>query len=292
MRRHALGAAVSIALLTSAARGQVLNNIPVCYQNCIKNAGDFTCNGIDISCICRLSGGNFLPSVIECIKSTCDSNLNSNNLLGPLQVGCNLVGVPISSSIISNAEAQITSTRATTRRTQTGQYTMTTTFASAGTTFVAVVPESVRSGRFGLETSSGTPSMSVFTPTATGNTGSFDIGTEIPSLKTNTGSASSFLSPTKGTSKTTIGSSITTTYSSTTTETSTSTSTSTTESTTSTDATANGGATANSFLPGNSPVPSPINGGSPFSNSGDSLRPIGGRWLALGMGLLAGAAWL
>ncbi|KAI9676966.1 MAG: hypothetical protein M1817_006805 [Caeruleum heppii] len=150
--------ALSLSSLASLVTAQGLSSIPPCYQDCIENSGSFTCNGIDIPCICRLSNGNFLPNVITCIRANCDNNLDTSNLLGPLELGCNLVGVPIAPAAIANAENLGQSPSPITR---TGRTTIQSTVASAGTTFVVAIPISIASGRSGFSTSTGSPRTAV-----------------------------------------------------------------------------------------------------------------------------------
>lgn len=149
----------SLVSLTTAQN--ILDSIPKCYQDCLVQSGDFTCNGLDVECMCRLSGGNFLTDVITCIRRDCDNNLNLSQLAGPITLACASVGAPIDSSVIDNAQSIDSSLAATagegaaTPSTWTGVRTATSTFASAGTMYVVVVPLSASAGRFGIQTVTG-----------------------------------------------------------------------------------------------------------------------------------------
>ncbi|KAI9752052.1 MAG: hypothetical protein M4579_005780 [Chaenotheca gracillima] len=157
-------AATPLVLLVAAVRGQGLSSIPPCYQNCITNSGDFTCNGIDLPCICRLSNGNFLTDVITCIHSKCDNQLNPNDLLQPLALGCSLVGSPISPQALNNAQDAGSPT--TTARI-TGATTRTSTFASAGTTFLVGIPVRISTNSDGNRRTVTGPKITAIAPVTT-----------------------------------------------------------------------------------------------------------------------------
>ncbi|KAI9800765.1 MAG: hypothetical protein M1833_003182 [Piccolia ochrophora] len=156
MRRHLSSSTVSLALglFASIASSQgVLSAIPDCYQDCITQTGDFTCNGLDIKCLCRLSNGNFLTNIITCIRSNCDNDLDTTQLLNPVAEACKSAGVPIAPKALQNAKS-IGSALATTKP-LTGATTITSTLASAGTSYEIAVPLSVSSGRNGRKTITG-----------------------------------------------------------------------------------------------------------------------------------------
>ena len=237
--------------------------------------------------ICQLSNGNFLPNVITCIKGNCDNSLNTNDLVGPLQLACNLAGVPISSSAIANAENIIS---ATSSISQTGYLTATSTFASAGTTFVVGVPESVSSGQFGYYTSTGTPTTTyVGIATTNGVGGAAGAGGASVTYATNS------LGQTFGVSgsapTTTPAGGVPTTYSYTSnTFTSPTTTTPGIGSTTSPSIYTSGSTTFTSSRPG-STSPTTNNGGSPFQqNDGRQYRPNALSWVGLAISLFVGFA--
>ncbi|MCJ1226583.1 hypothetical protein MMC12_003236 [Toensbergia leucococca] len=92
-----------LLLLAPAVLSQLVSDLPQCWQNCV-NDRNFSCADTDLSCICQLSDGHFLPSVVTCIKSNCDNALDDSLLITPLQALCASAGHPIPSSIIISAE--------------------------------------------------------------------------------------------------------------------------------------------------------------------------------------------
>lgn len=150
---------LSLASFISLTSAQgLLDSIPKCYQDCLVQSGDYTCNGLDIKCMCRLSGGNFLTDVITCIRRDCDNNLDLSQLAGPIMLACASVGAPLDASVLDNAEsieASLAATTKTVTATWTGVRTATSTFASAGTMYVVVVPLTASKGRSGIQTATG-----------------------------------------------------------------------------------------------------------------------------------------
>ena len=97
--------------------------------------------------ICRAWNGGILTSVLTCIKSNCDSSLEPNLLLSPLELTCDLAGVPISSSVISSALQAATTTAIVTSYTTatdtvTQSYYWQSTFGTIATTVVVPITES------------------------------------------------------------------------------------------------------------------------------------------------------
>jgi hypothetical protein len=85
-----------------------------------------------------------LTSVLTCIKSTCDSSLNTDLLLSPLELTCDLVGVPISSVVASSAIQAATTTAIVTSYvtdTVTQSYYWQSSFATIATTVVIPVTD-------------------------------------------------------------------------------------------------------------------------------------------------------
>jgi len=103
------------AVLTAAlfslplVRSQFVSSLPQCVQTCINQSQDDNCDVTDVACLCRASNGNFLPDLITCMHGNCDNSLDNDLLLTPLQLACDLAGVPISSAAISNAESEASS---------------------------------------------------------------------------------------------------------------------------------------------------------------------------------------
>ncbi len=144
---------------------QTLTNLPQCWQNCISDSGHFNCAALDVSCmssfslstfgkyigistnaspgICRAWNSGILTSVLTCIKSNCDSSLDQNLLLSPLELTCDLAGVPISNSVISSAlQAASTTATVTATSTVTQSYYWQSTFGTIATTVVVPITES------------------------------------------------------------------------------------------------------------------------------------------------------
>jgi hypothetical protein len=92
--------------------------------------------------VCRAWNGGVLTSVLTCIKSTCDSSLNTDLLLSPLELTCDLAGVPISSAVVSSAVQAATTTAVVTSYvtdTVTESYYWQSTFGTIATTVVVPV---------------------------------------------------------------------------------------------------------------------------------------------------------
>jgi hypothetical protein len=86
-----------------------------------------------------------LTSVLTCIKSTCDSSRDTDLLLSPLELTCDLAGVPISSAIASSAIQAATTTAIVTSYvtdTVTQSYYWQSSFATIATTVVIPVTDS------------------------------------------------------------------------------------------------------------------------------------------------------
>jgi hypothetical protein len=86
-----------------------------------------------------------LTSLLTCIKSTCDSSLNTDLLLSPLELTCDLAGVPISSAVVSSAIQAATTTAIVTSYvtdTVTQSYYWQSSFATIATTVVIPVTDS------------------------------------------------------------------------------------------------------------------------------------------------------
>ena len=95
--------------------------------------------------VCRAWNGGMLTSVLTCIKSTCDSSLNTDRLLSPLELACGIVGVPISSAVASSAIQAATTTAIVTSYvtdTVTQSYYWQSSFATFATTVVIPVTDS------------------------------------------------------------------------------------------------------------------------------------------------------
>ena len=105
-----------VSLQLPLAYSQFISSLPGCVQNCIDDQDSY-CEVTDINCLCQESGGTFLPDVISCMHSNCDSSIDDSLLLTPLQWMCDIAGAPIPGSAIQSAEsaasslaAQITTT--------------------------------------------------------------------------------------------------------------------------------------------------------------------------------------
>jgi hypothetical protein len=86
-----------------------------------------------------------LTSLLTCIKSTCDNSLNTDILLSPLELTCDLAGVPISSAVVSSAIQAATTTAIVTSYvtdTVTQSYYWQSSFATIATTVVIPVTDS------------------------------------------------------------------------------------------------------------------------------------------------------
>jgi CFEM domain len=91
-------------------QGQSVFSLPQCVQNCISQSQDDNCQITDIKCLCRASSaGNFLPGLITCTHAECDNTFDNDLLLTPLQLVCEIAGIPIPASALANAENQASS---------------------------------------------------------------------------------------------------------------------------------------------------------------------------------------
>ncbi|MCJ1364626.1 hypothetical protein MMC16_003739 [Acarospora aff. strigata] len=290
MRRFA---AVLAFLFAATAYSQIIADLPKCWKDCIHNSGYYNCDDLDIPCICRLSNGNFLPDIVTCVKGNCDNQLDSNLLLTPLQLACNLAGTPISSAAIRNAQnapsageysiqtdtvvvprtstttAYGTSQDTTTKTVTPAPLTRTTTATQISTddrgrTYYIVVPVTINQG----STVSGQPSTTrARSDTTTTNTLGVASSSASPSSESVASAASSLSSEAaaeksgstvSSTSTTTVAVAVTTT--------------------TSTNSVA--GNTASST------------NGSPFNMQSAATKKEGSSWLGLTIGLIAGIVWL
>ena len=77
-------------------------NFSDCTKQCIDQSTDDSCSLTDLKCICRQSNGRFLPDLVACWKAECNSDLNINSLLDPMELGCRVIGTPISESALDN----------------------------------------------------------------------------------------------------------------------------------------------------------------------------------------------
>jgi hypothetical protein len=85
-----------------------------------------------------------LTSLLTCIKSNCDNSLNTDLLLSPLELTCDLAGVPISSAVVSSAIQAATTTAIVTSYvtdTVTQSYYWQSSFATIATTVVIPITE-------------------------------------------------------------------------------------------------------------------------------------------------------
>jgi hypothetical protein len=92
--------------------------------------------------VCRAWNGGVLTSVLSCIKSTCDPSLNADLLISPLELTCDLAGIPISSAAVSSAVQAATSTAVITNYvtdTMTESYYWQNTFGTIATTVVVPI---------------------------------------------------------------------------------------------------------------------------------------------------------
>jgi hypothetical protein len=86
-----------------------------------------------------------LTSVLTCIKSTCDSSPDTDLLLPPLELTCDLAGVPISGAVVSSAIQAATTTAVVTSYitdTVTQSYYWQSSFATISTTVVIPITDS------------------------------------------------------------------------------------------------------------------------------------------------------
>jgi hypothetical protein len=100
----------SIFTILPFGQGQSVFSLPQCVQNCISQSQDDNCQITDIKCLCRASSaGNFLPGLITCTHAECDNTFDNDLLLTPLQLVCEIAGIPIPASALANAENQASS---------------------------------------------------------------------------------------------------------------------------------------------------------------------------------------
>jgi len=154
-------------------RTQFVTSLPHCIQDCINQSQDDNCAVTNIGCLCRASAGNFLPDLITCMHGSCDSQLDNDLLLAPLQLACELVGAPIPASALTNAENQVSSLAAT-------QATITITTGWSSSVSTAAVTTTVKGG----------PTVTVVYPVTIGSTTTVSG----PASTVTTGSSNTFSS--------------------------------------------------------------------------------------------------
>ena len=95
------------------SQAQFISSLPQCIQNCIDQSQFDNCQATDIRCLCRASAGNFLPSLVTCMRGSCD--LDASVLLEPLQAVCMMAGAPIPDDVLQNAGGQPSSVQQVTK---------------------------------------------------------------------------------------------------------------------------------------------------------------------------------
>ena len=91
-------------------QAQSVFSLPQCVQNCISQSQDDNCQITDVKCLCRASAaGNFLPGLITCTHAECENTFDNDLLLTPLQLVCEIAGIPIPASALANAENEASS---------------------------------------------------------------------------------------------------------------------------------------------------------------------------------------
>lgn len=94
---------VAAALLLTSPLAFAQFSFPDCVNQCVDQSTDDSCALTDIKCICRQSNGRFLPDLVTCMKAECNDALSVDELLGPMESLCNIVGTPISDKALDNA---------------------------------------------------------------------------------------------------------------------------------------------------------------------------------------------
>lgn len=189
-----------LVLAIRLARTQSVSSLPQCVQDCINQSDDDNCSATDVSCLCRASGGNFLPNLITCMHGTCDGDLDVTLLLSPLEIICEVAGAPIPESAIMSAEnqasslaSQVTTTvtvggssttggweATTTVSMSTSVSTQTVTKTESGTTIYVLYPFTVGS----TTTISGDPSTVTVEKTTTSHSSSEEASPSVSSTTT------------------------------------------------------------------------------------------------------------
>jgi hypothetical protein len=161
-----------VSLQLPLAFSQFISSLPGCVQNCIDDQDSY-CEVTDINCLCQESAGTFLPDVITCMHSNCDSSIDNSLLLTPLQWMCDIAGAPIPGSAIQSAESAASS------------------LAAQITTTVTITSGAVSSGNGG-ETTITVEAPSVTTETITTTYGGSTIAIIYPVTEWSTTTASGF----------------------------------------------------------------------------------------------------
>ncbi|KAK6072513.1 hypothetical protein SCUP515_07344 [Seiridium cupressi] len=99
-----LAALVAFSCKAQAHHDGLLKDLgfPGCVSNCIESSG---CSTANVKCMCQASQGTFLSDVVACTYSDCSQAISVDDLLGPLELACGVLGEPIPDSAISSAEA-------------------------------------------------------------------------------------------------------------------------------------------------------------------------------------------
>jgi hypothetical protein len=186
-----------VSLQLPLAFSQFISSLPGCVQNCIDDQDSY-CEVTDINCLCQESAGTFLPDVITCMHSNCDSSIDNSLLLTPLQWMCDIAGAPIPGSAIQSAEsaasslaAQITTTVTTITVEAPLVTTETITTTYGGSTIAIIYPVT----EWSTTTASGFPSTITSVSAESPSTGAIP-GTGSTFTTITSSESSSFSSPT------------------------------------------------------------------------------------------------
>lgn len=92
--------------IVSAAASTFINQLPSCWQTSIEKRGP-QCDSADLSCLCHFAANpTLLPTLLTCVRKTCDTNHYPEFLTAPLQAvqtACGGTQYKISDTAVSKA---------------------------------------------------------------------------------------------------------------------------------------------------------------------------------------------
>ncbi|KAF2093027.1 hypothetical protein NA57DRAFT_61882 [Rhizodiscina lignyota] len=91
-----------------SGNGNVLNELPDCWDSCSKQTSGTDCSWYETNCICKLaSDTSYLANTISCAKKAC-SNFEASQVdrfLSPIEFSCSLTSSGIEQSRLNDAQA-------------------------------------------------------------------------------------------------------------------------------------------------------------------------------------------
>ncbi|KAF2842314.1 hypothetical protein M501DRAFT_406133 [Patellaria atrata CBS 101060] len=101
--RHFAFNLFSLALVAFPAAAQIyVEDLPTCWALCVDATS--SCGDLEVDCMCEASYSSFLPDLVTCVRVNCESLLDFDILINPLQYWCLILGIQIPISALFAAE--------------------------------------------------------------------------------------------------------------------------------------------------------------------------------------------